>query len=367
MPWVTVCVPADALRTATLLFLTLVCLCAGISADAPKPGEPVDAKARGTYARAIAWLKKGDKAIALDEFRKANKQDGGHCAECLRQALTIANSIEAYKDAADIARESLQIAGTDAEKAALHYRIGVSLQQQGILSKKDKWFSESCDEFKTALDLMPSFPAVHYSWGVSLAYLHQDDAAQKEFSVFLDQDRDNPAAHERAQRYLKRVELARARMAPPFAITTLDGQHITMDGLTGKVVLVDFWAMWCGPCRNALPQMRQIVKKFEGQPLVVLSISLDKDADKWKDFVKANGMTWLQYRDGGFNGEVAKLFNVNAIPATFSIDADGVLEDQHVGDAEIEGKLKKMIAQANEVNNRKPLPAVTPGVIDGNQ
>jgi len=71
-------------------------------------------------------------------------------------------------------------------------------------------------------------------------------------------------------------------------------------------------------------------------------------------------MTWLQYRDGGFNGAIAKQFNVNAIPATFSIDADGVLEDQHVGDADIEGKLKKMIAHAVEVENSRPAAAPAP-------
>jgi hypothetical protein len=81
---------------------------------------------------------------------------------------------------------------------------------------------------------------------------------------------------------------------------------------------------------------------------------MDDDAAKWKEFVAKNGMTWLQYRDGRFTGPIARLFGVNAIPATFSIDADGVLEDQHVGDADIEGKLKKMIAHAVEVQNSKP-------------
>lgn len=91
---------------------------------------------------------------------------------------------------------------------------------------------------------------------------------------------------------------------------------------------------------------------------MVLSISLDSDEDKWKSFVQKNQMTWLQVRDGGFNGAVSKRFGVTAIPATFSIDADGVLEDQHVGEADIEGKLKKMVARAAEVANRKPAPAV---------
>jgi hypothetical protein len=69
-------------------------------------------------------------------------------------------------------------------------------------------------------------------------------------------------------------------------------------------------------------------------------------------------MTWLQYRDGGFDGSIAKRFGVRAIPATFTIDADGVLQDQHVGDADIEGKLKKLIARANEVANRKTVAEV---------
>ena len=157
----------------------------------------------------------------------------------------------------------------------------------------------------------------------------------------------------RAQRFVERPELARAKMAPNFRLTTLDGRTLTLESLSGKVVLIDFWATWCGPCREALPHIRQIAQKFDGQPLVVLSISLDTDEAKWKDFVAKNGMTWMQYRDGRFDGPIAKEFDVNAIPATFTIDADGVLEDQHVGDADIEGKLKKLIARAVEAANRK--------------
>jgi thiol-disulfide isomerase/thioredoxin len=193
--------------------------------------------------------------------------------------------------------------------------------------------------------------------GVSLAHLHQDDAARAEFNKFLDQDTSNPSFHERAARYVQRVELARARMAPPFEITTLDGTRISLDSLAGKVVLIDFWATWCGPCREALPHIRDVARKFQGQPFVVLSVSMDNDDAKWRDFVDKNGMTWLQYRDGRFTGPLATRFAVNAIPATFSIDADGVLEDQHVGDADIEGKLKKMIAHAVEVLNLKAAPA----------
>jgi thiol-disulfide isomerase/thioredoxin len=233
--------------------------------------------------------------------------------------------------------------------------------------KQRDCFEKSLDEFRTALSLDPTAVGSHLGMGIDLAYLHQDDAARGEFRAFLDNDKSDEAADARAARFLNRVELARSRMAPAFTLTTMDGQHISMDNLAGKVVLIDFWATWCGPCREALPHVRRIAQKFEGQPFVVLSVSLDSDAAKWKDFVAKNEMTWLQYRDGGFGGPMAKMFSVDAIPATFSIDADGVLEDQHVGDENIEGKLKKMIAHAAEVETAKPaLPAASQAQGSGN-
>jgi thiol-disulfide isomerase/thioredoxin len=338
-----------------VLLLALGAVLHASDAVSPKPGEPTDPKARKTFASAIDWQKHGEKNAAIDDFRKANKQDGGHCSECLRRAYSLAMDIGAFKDAGSIVRDWLPIAGNDRDRAALHYRLAAALQFQGINDKKEKYFAESGDEFKTALQLDPELAVAHFSLGVSLAHLHQDDAARAEFKAFLASDKDNMTLHSRAERYAERVELARATMAPPFSVTALDGRHISMDSLVGKVVLIDFWATWCGPCREALPHIQQIVRKFQGQPLVVLSVSLDSDEARWKDFVAKNGMTWLQYRDGGLTGRLSTQFGVNAIPATFTIDADGVLEDQHVGDANIEGKLKKLIAQAVEAANRKPV------------
>jgi thiol-disulfide isomerase/thioredoxin len=344
-------------KLAISVILLAACLAARGAQDQAKPREPTDPKARKTFAEAVDWLHHGNKAAAMDAFRKANKQDGGHCAVCLERAYSLALEIGEYKDAVSIVQDWLPMAQTDAMKATLHFRMGVALQREGTAEKKDKYFSGSCDEFKTALELDPAFTIVHYGMGVSLAYLHQDDTARAEFKTFLAEDKENPDIRQRAERFADRVELARAKMAPPFSLTTLGGQRISMDSLAGKVVLIDFWATWCGPCREALPHIRQIAHKFEGQPFVVLSVSLDNDEAKWKDFVAKNSMTWLQYRDGRFKGPIATEFNVTAIPATFSIDADGVLEDQHVGDADIEGKLKKMIARAVELENSKPAQA----------
>jgi thiol-disulfide isomerase/thioredoxin len=323
-----------------------------VQADQPKPGEPTNPKAIKTYASARDWEKHREYDAALSDYRKAFKQDAG-CWKCLDRGYILAMKLGACKDAIELARQWLSISSNDAERAHVHLFLATALQTDGIQNKKEKSLEESGNEFKAALDLNPKLVTAHYNYGVTLARLHQDDAARAEFTTFLDQDRNHPNFHSRAERFLENIDLARAKMAPPFSLTTLDGQRISMDGLAGKVVLIDFWATWCGPCREALPHIKSISKKFDGQPLVILSVSLDADDAKWQEFVEKNGMTWMQYRDGGFNGTIAKLFNVTAIPATFTIDADGVLEDQHIGDASIEGKLKKLIAQAA---SRKPAP-----------
>lgn len=91
--------------------------------------------------------------------------------------------------------------------------------------------------------------------------------------------------------------------------------------------------------------MKKITKEFAGQPLVIISVSWDDDDAKWKQFVARNGMDWVQYRDA--NHQLARMFGINAIPHYFTIDSDGVLTSEMLGEgSNVEGKLKKLIARA---------------------
>jgi thiol-disulfide isomerase/thioredoxin len=253
-----------------------------------------------------------------------------------------------WKSAEAAGEELVASAQGNKNVAIAHYSLGMVWMNEALQKNKGDLFSRVHDEMTKALTSYANFPNAIYTDGQALAHLNQDDAAKTQFEKFVKLSTDDDLDRRRALRYINEPSLARARMAPPFEVMTADGQRVSLDDFKGKVVLLDFWATWCGPCREALPHMKDIAKKFQGQPLVILSVSLDDNEDKWKEFVAKNGMSWLQYRDGGFTGPISTLFEVRAIPHTFSIDADGVLQDEQIGDAS-EGKLKKLLARAREL------------------
>jgi thiol-disulfide isomerase/thioredoxin len=311
-------------------------------------GEPSNEKAQKTFKQAWEYLNQRNQQSALDSFKKADKQDGGHCTVCQKQMVRYGIDLGDWKAAELGAEELIASAKSDRDTALAHYDLALVLMDEGLQKHKDEYFTRTHEECLKAMPSSLKFPDAVLLDGRALAQLHQDDAAKDRFEQYLKMKPGDDPNHQRVARYISRPELARARMAPPFAVTTTDGKVIAMDDLQGKVVLLDFWATWCEPCREAMPHIRNVAKKFQGQPLVVLSVSLDTDEQKWKAYVAKNEMTWPQYRDGGFTGPVAKMFGVTAIPHTFTIDADGVLQEEHVGDASIEGKLKKLLAQIRQ-------------------
>jgi len=340
-----------------LWFALALLLVAVLSAAQDKANEgPHNEKAQKTYQEGLDYLRHRMTPSAFDAFRKADKQDDGHCLACQRMILRYGAEMHEWKAVEVAALEILSEAQQPKEVALAHYEFGKLLIEEGIDRRKDEFFSRAHDELTKALAAAPQFPAAVFTDGRALAHLNQDAAAKARFQQYVDMNPNDSPQRERAMLFINQPELARALMAPPFSLTTMDGQRISLDELQGKVVLMDFWATWCGPCREALPHMKEIARKFQGQPLIVLSVSVDTDEARWRDFVAKNEMTWPQYCDHGFNGSVAKAFDVQAIPHTFTIDSDGILQDEHIGDAAVEGKLKKLIKRAEDKQARKAAP-----------
>jgi peroxiredoxin len=122
------------------------------------------------------------------------------------------------------------------------------------------------------------------------------------------------------------VAIAAGKPATVFKAKTTDGKDVDFPAsYKGKIVLLDFWATWCGPCIGELPNLTAAYQKFHGQGFEILGISLDRAGDdkKLADFTKAKNMPWPQVFDGKFwSAEVAKLYDVHSIPTAYLVDGD---------------------------------------------
>jgi len=108
----------------------------------------------------------------------------------------------------------------------------------------------------------------------------------------------------------------------------------------GKVILLDFWASWCGPCRNALPNLKRLQAVYGGSDFVVISISEDDDESAWHAFVLSHNMTWPQRLDS--DGSMQSQFGVNALPTYVLIGRDGTILQKLVGEAPAESIVERI-------------------------
>lgn len=128
------------------------------------------------------------------------------------------------------------------------------------------------------------------------------------------------------QRASKEVQrkLAVGAKFPDFDEKDLAGKPLSIARFKGKVVLVDFWATWCGPCIGELPNVLKAYEKYHGKGFEIVGISLDSDRAKLDKFITDRKMIWPQYFDGqGWQTKLAGVYGVNSIPATYLLDGEG--------------------------------------------
>lgn len=132
--------------------------------------------------------------------------------------------------------------------------------------------------------------------------------------------------------------------------TDLDGKKVKLSGLKGKVVLLDFWATWCPPCRAMIPHERELVEKLKDKPFVLVSVSGDEDKDSLTEFLSREKMPWVHWWDGD-KGPVMKMFKIKAFPTLYLIDARGVIRHKWAGNPgndKLDKAVEDLVAEATK-------------------
>jgi cytochrome c biogenesis protein CcmG/thiol:disulfide interchange protein DsbE len=135
-----------------------------------------------------------------------------------------------------------------------------------------------------------------------------------------------------------------APVAPAFTLPGLQGE-VTLGSLRGKAVLVDFWASWCGPCRQSFPWMNGLQKRYGDKGLAIVAVNLDKDRELASQFLAEVPAAFTVAFDP--SGKTAESYRVKAMPTTFLVSADGKLLLTHTGfDAKHASEFETQIAEA---------------------
>lgn len=134
-------------------------------------------------------------------------------------------------------------------------------------------------------------------------------------------------------------------IAPDITLKTVDDKDISLSSLRGQVVLVDFWASWCSPCRLSNPAIVELYNKYNKSGFTVFGISLDNKKEDWISAIEKDKLNWYHGSDlKKWNSEVVKLYNIDGIPQTFLLDREGRIVGVNLKGEELENKLKQLLS-----------------------
>ncbi|MCB9191148.1 MAG: TlpA family protein disulfide reductase [Flavobacteriales bacterium] len=165
-------------------------------------------------------------------------------------------------------------------------------------------------------------------------------------SVFAGGDGDKPVKVEEVG-----IGLNIGDEAPNLEFKDPNGKMVSLKSLRGKIVLIDFWASWCRPCRMENPNVVSAYKKFNkakfksAKGFEVYGVSLDKSQDAWVNAIQTDELMWTNVSDlGGWNSDGAATYGVRSIPANFLIDENGIIIAKGLRGANLHAELQKLVA-----------------------
>ena len=138
------------------------------------------------------------------------------------------------------------------------------------------------------------------------------------------------------------------KKAIDFNVKDLDGNDLSLEKYQGNVILLDFWAVWCGPCIAEMPNVKGVYEKHKDANFQIIGISLDQSREKLIGYLEKEGIAWPQFFDGnGWENWVAQMYGINSIPRMYLIDGDGIIRKANVRGSALEPAVAELIQENN--------------------
>jgi len=335
-------------------------LCLGVGvvvAGAAAQTDDVPAAAQHAYAEGKQYEQRRQLSSAADSYRSAVKAAGGKCRSCLEALAHVQLNMELFKDAAATEAQLVKDAPSPAVKAQAEYREGYALLEQyfaqsegrGAIDKDPKKAGAALKQAEAVLQQGladdPSSEALHMLHGRVLAALKHDEEAEREFVACAAMPGVPAEECVRAQHFAKDVSAARSESAPEFRAVTISGNPVSLGDLAGKVVVIDFWATWCGVCKEDSGYVQSMLDIFSPDEFVLLEVNVDESETTWSNYVAEHRLEGVHIWD--HKGVLTDPFHVGAYPTYVVLDGDGMVRLRVEGaQGDLKGTVRKLLADA---------------------
>ena len=315
------------------------------------------------------WQTNAPSEAAVAEFNKKNGALAGSVADIAREFYTKYPDDSRAKDAQRFEKEFLKAAvqtgntnfserlaaveknysASPAGKRESEIEQRIHRIQRAAEARQSEGQGAVFEEFEKGMrQLAVDFPEAHEPYLMALELMQMserkgDVEKLKSLSEFVAGSKAPEEIKADAAFKVKRFTFLGKPIALKFK--AIDGREVDLSKMRGKVVMIDFWATWCPPCVALIPHAKEAYEKYHSKGLEVIGISLDREEEALRDFIKQKSLPWPQYYAGdGEMNQIAMEFGISPIPEVWLIDKKGILRDQN-GAIDLDEKVEKYLAE----------------------